>query len=1124
MKKFFLINTVFTAAVFLSSMQKAYSTAPLVIRENRIFLMPSFSVVPRETFSVIEFGENIRSSVSAPDYGEPALPVISEIIEIPTGTTVTATVTKKSYNQQKIKHPVFPLQKPVSKSFKGERIFDYSAPAYKKNNYGNEELVTIEILGNARGKRYAKITVHPVKYNPVKKILRIYDKIEYTLQTVPATSATPAMKIMQTETAQPSTYLIITDTMFAATLQPFIRLKTIQGYRVKVAYTTDPEVGNTSTSIKNFIKQLYNNANELNPAPEYLLLVGDVNKVPSCAGNTNALNGSHSTDLYYATVTEDDYLPDIAYGRFSANTAAELQAQINKTIAMESINPAEGAFMDTALIYAGVDNDYGNSHLNNQVKYEINQYFTTDSGIYTISFLNPSGGNKLTQVKAAIEKGVSTVLYTGHAAINSFTTPTGFNLSVASSLSNTGKYPLVIGNCCLSGSFNSDCFGEALMRNANGGAVAFIGATSETYFDEDFYWSVGAVSDISTNKIYTYENTGRGAFDGYFHTHGEPYSEWAHNVYDMIFVGNMAVEERTATPLMAQYYWEVYHVLGDPSFMPFRKRPLEIKAAFDEQISALSTLMQIKTEPFTRVALSRDDTLLSVAIADQTGMLELPLNDIKDGKALICFTKQFYAQRIDTVHFFIPDMAFVRIENLVLKDSSDTEKNNCEYGKEYAVSVNMRNVNPQIPMYKIALKLHSENTNIQMLDSVEISDVNEDTIAILNNAFRFRVSPDVKNNSTLVLNLTATVNDSVNKTQNFLFRYIFTAPNIVITKKNIPIIERGEKASAFFTIKNIGGVTAENMILNISSNNNYVSFDTSIFNIGNLVSQQEYGFSVPFRISSSMPGFSLFDIVFNFYLNGRMQQDSVQSHISTAYETFESGDFSFIDWQHNSYPWKIDSVNFYEGHFSAVCADIGNDAMSTMSFTANVLVDDSIAFYYKTSSEKVNFYGSVYGDYLEFLMDGSIIGYWNGIENWKRASFPVKKGEHTFAWNYHKDMSDTKGEDKVWVDNILLPVGTEILLKTPMEKVMCDDDIANEIVQVGNVSGSLSLRFAFSRKYSGRLWMLDLTGRKVALLDGAAQLGSGVEQRIYNVNGLQHGIYVIVLETDSRNIVCKVML
>ncbi|MDR2556591.1 MAG: C25 family cysteine peptidase [Bacteroidales bacterium] len=1122
MKKYFLVSAVFTALIFSQNAQ-AYGV-PLTTQESRTFSVPSFSVVMRDSFSVVEFGGSIRNSVSAANYGEPALPVVSEIVEIPNGATITATVIKKSYLQKKIERPVFPLQKPVSKSFQGERKFNYSAQAYRKNNYGSEELVTVEILGNARDKRYAKIIIHPVKYNPAKKTLRVYDKIEYTLQIV-SPKQSPKQSMQSVATSPSPVYLIISDTMFAEALQPFVQFKTMQGYRIKTAYTTNAEVGKTSTSIKNYIKKLYDNANELSPAPEYLLLVGDVDKIPSCSGKTNALNGAHSTDLYYAAITDGDYLPDVAYGRFSASTVADLQVQINKTIAMESISASDGSFMDTALIYAGTDNDFGPSHLNNQVKYEISQYFNADSGIYTTSYLHSTGDNKLTQVKQAIEKGVSMVLYTGHAGITSFSTPIGFNLSAASSLANTGKYPLVVGNCCLAGSFNSNCFGEALMKNSNGGAVAFIGATSETYFDEDFYWSVGAVPNISMNQTYTYENTGHSAFDRYFHTHGEPYNEWAHTVYDMIFAGNMAVEEGTSENLMPQYYWEVYHVLGDPSFMPFRKRPLEIKALFDKDIPVLAASTQIQTDPFTRVALSRNGTLLGVVVADQTGLLELPLSNLEAGEALLCFTKQFYAQRIDTVNFFIPGIAFVGMENVVIKDENGIEKNSFEYGKEYVVSLNMRNKNPQIPMNKIALKFSSANADVKVVDSVVTANTNGDTVAVFNNAFKFRVSPDVRNNAVLLLNLTAEVNDSVSKNQNFSLHYLSVAPDIIITKTNIPIIECGEGERAFFTIKNTGLAAAENTKLNVTSSNNYVSFDTSAFNIGTLSVGQESGFYVPFRISSSMPEFSIFDFVFNFSSGERMQQESVFSHISTAYETFESGDFSFIDWQHNSYPWKIDSVNFYQGHFSAASANITNGKISTMSFTANVSIDDSISFYYKTSSEKVNYSGSVYGDYLEFLIDGNIADRWGGIEdNWGRASFPVKKGEHVFSWNYNKDFSDKRGEDKVWVDNISLPIGTDILFSVPFEEIVRADDAANGITQIGSTEGSLSLRFAVSQKCSGRLWLSDIMGRKIALLDGALRLNGGAEFHHYNISGLQHGIYIVVFETPAERITGKIGL
>jgi hypothetical protein len=467
------------------------------------------------------------------------------------------------------------------------------------------------------------------------------------------------------------------------------------------------------------------------------------------------------------------------------------------------------------------------------------------------------------------------------------------------------------------------------------------------------------------------------------------------------------------------------------------------------------------------------------------------------------------------------------MKDVMLKNDSGAEKNACEYGKEYTVSLKMRNVNPQIPMNKIALKLRASNaasTDVRILDSVATANTNGDTTVIFNNVFRFKVSSDIQNNATLSFNLTAIVNDSVDRNQNFLLRYISAAPNIIITQKSIPIIKNSESARAFFLIKNVGIAAAENTIINVTSSNNYVHFDTSIFDIGTIIPQQEYGFYVPFRTGNDMPEFDIFDFVFNFSSNDRIQKNSVQSHISTAYETFESGDFSLIDWRQNLYAWKIDSVNFYEGRFSAASADIASNKTSTMYFIANVLVDDSIAFYYKTSSEKVSYGGTIYGDFLEFLIDGNIVNYWGGIEGWKRAAFAIKKGEHTFAWNYHKDISNTQGEDKVWVDNILLPIGTKIYFPATAESATLVDGAISGITQVGSADGSLHLRFAFSEKCSGQLWLLNLTGSSVELLDGALRLNGSVELRSYSVSGLPHGIYIVVMETKNGNIVSKVRL
>ena len=52
-------------------------------------------------------------------------------------------------------------------------------------------------------------------------------------------------------------------------------------------------------------------------------------------------------------------------------------------------------------------------------------------------------------------------------------------------MSNNNKYPTMVGNCCLTNAFDSGtCFGEALLRKDNGGAIGYIGGSDVTYWND----------------------------------------------------------------------------------------------------------------------------------------------------------------------------------------------------------------------------------------------------------------------------------------------------------------------------------------------------------------------------------------------------------------------------------------------------------------------------------------------------------------------------------------------------------------------------------------------------------------------------------------------------------------
>ena len=207
-----------------------------------------------------------------------------------------------------------------------------------------------------RGQQLARISVAPFTYNPNTNELRVITKLEvkvlfknidlegHKLNKQKYFSPEfnhlfkSCINYMPSEhkdviTTYPVKYVIISDPAFQGAIQPLVDWKTRKGYMVVEGYTNDPMVGNTTASIHAFLKNMYDNATTSDPAPTYLLIVGDDAQVPSFD------NGSHLSDMYYCEFDGGgDFYPEMYYGRFSATNAGEVESQVNKTLTYESIH------------------------------------------------------------------------------------------------------------------------------------------------------------------------------------------------------------------------------------------------------------------------------------------------------------------------------------------------------------------------------------------------------------------------------------------------------------------------------------------------------------------------------------------------------------------------------------------------------------------------------------------------------------------------------------------------------------------------------------------------------------------------------------------------------------------
>ncbi|NOZ75847.1 MAG: hypothetical protein GXO90_10845 [FCB group bacterium] len=133
-------------------------------------------------------------------------------------------------------------------------------------------------------------------------------------------------------------------------------------------------------------------------------------------------------------------------------------------------------------------------------------------------------------------------------------------------------------------------------------------------------------------------------------------------------------------------------------------------------------------------------------------------------------------------------------------------------------------------------------------------------------------------------------------------------------------------------------------------------------------------------------------------------------------EDFETGDFSAFDWTFaGDADWRITQTPAWEGSFSAVSGIISDNQYSSLVLDVTCLQERQVRFSFKVSSE-ANYDG------LEFYIDNTRYGPWQGEINWQEVTFPVAAGDHTLTWKYVKDQGVADGNDCAWVDFIVLPL------------------------------------------------------------------------------------------------------
>jgi len=994
------------------------------------------------------------------DIGSPALPVVKKLIEIPWDALPEVQIISYDeeiidLNEYGLSLPIFPKQPSLSKSENPDEVpFFLNSEAYSINSFGENPIAEVEIMGIMRGVRIGRLTVRPYSYNPVKNQLKLYHNIEAVIifkganklktQEQKSKFHSPLFsknynnlinynnpnQTKDSLTKYPIKYLIVSDRMFEAQLQPFIEWKTRKGFFVEIGYTDD--IGNTTSEIKNYIANIYNNGTPSNPAPTYLLLVGDVEQIPAFAGTT----GSHVSDLYYCEMDGNgDYFPEMYFGRFSAQTHEQLQPQIDKTLQFEQYTMPNPAYLEEVLMVAGVDNAMAPTYGNGQIYYATSTYFNASNGVSSHTYYFGSGSPITSNDPAAsaairenVSKGVGFGNYTAHCNSNGWSSP-DFLVSHIPELMNEDMYCFLVGNCCQSNKFEiSECFGEAIVRAENKGAVAYIGGSNNTYWDEDYYYSVG-VAQISATPDYA--NSGLGYYDKLFHQNGEDYSDWYVTGGQINFGGNLAVTEGGTR---VKYYWEIYHIMGDPSLMPYIGIPDVLYANYMQTIPIGIQSLNIQTEEYAYVALSYNNVLQQAVYSGNSTTVDLDLSFVNAPCTLdIVITKQNRQPHIEQIYIIPNNSAYVIHFGNQLKDLSGNNNGKADYNEEVLLDITLKNVG-NFDATNVSAILSTLDTNVTIIaDSSFFGNIDANLSETVFEGYSFIVDTLISNLHAVQFALTATDGTDI-WTSNFnitLYAPNFTVPTYNINDElygnNNMRLDPGETAFLTVSTLNNGNSLSPNATSNLSTASQYISIGQPTMNLGNINENQSIDAIFEINVDASTPIGTVVNFIFEVEASGYTASKLITLPVGLIVEDWESGSFDEYPWNNANFgdlPWFTTSQGtMFEGNYAARSGIITDNQKSELNISVNVLNEDTLSFYKRVSSEKgSNFFGTYYWyDYLEFFINGTSMGKWDGIINWSREAFNVSPGVKNLKWVYSKDNSVAEGEDLAMIDFIVFP-------------------------------------------------------------------------------------------------------
>ena len=820
---------------------------------------------------------------------------------------------------------------------------------------------------------------------------------------------------------------VITAAEWVEPLAEYVALYNGKGIRTRVATLDDiyaqMDGRDNQEKIRNYIIQEYENNGIM-----MVSLGGDVSIVPYRSLWCFAQEGYEDqlpADMYYAAldgtlnddnddrwgeVGEDDLLPEIGIGRLPFNNQEQLNTIMHKTFSYLH-EPVLGEF--TAPILGAEhlgDGYYGSDDMERLIgECSDFEYYTVgypEDYDFKKYYATPSINWSASDFKRVIGTGGQYVHHVGHANADYVAGWTGSTMGPNFFAGNDGinhNFMIFHSHGCICGDFPNSCVLEKMVTIPTGFVVT-VGNSRYGWYQP---WGDGMAAHIHRELVDAYCN-------------------------DEIGIIGMALREaKIATAPWVTMWgeegcmrWNIYclNILGDGALMPWFEEPFIPDVIYPKGIQQGTTSATVSVKhngsakKNFRVSFYKGDELIGFGLTDELGNAQVEFSDpeaiLGDLDLVVCGMSA-WPQHLPVEG--IKDEPFLYVNDYIYVD------NDLHEGiMDYELSSTIFNPSVQdISDIDVNLSCNSDFVNITSgHTTIERIGANEEET--LYQEMEFSVGNDAPDQARVEFTLTCS---TAGQEWTSVLPYYFKTPKLEFTSVVMDdsqgngngLIEEGETITLHISGRNAGHRLAQSTQLTAVCDDPQIHIEESTFDLSDLSIGGTFNVDVTFSSDEEVIGGSIFHMMLTLQSYGHTSDYDYTFGVGQAVETFESGDFSFLDWVHQGdLPWTITDEEAYNGQFSARSGAIDDDEVSQLIIYADTYIDSFISFAYKTSTERNK-------DFLAFFIDGRMMKRWSGENDWDVVRYDLPAGSHVFEWLYDKNTNGVAGADCVWVDDITFP-------------------------------------------------------------------------------------------------------